>query len=129
MAFEASLAQLNAKNYGVEYQLKSYQCDFKEDTIQSLYSAIAADTNVALVIDNTWGRHIRHAAEIIKGRLPVIATNADQNQLDFGYNAVFLEPNDPQPFYLVKFIKEVLKAKRIGFITGKGLPFTPAFPP
>lgn len=119
MALEAYLAQLNAKNYGVEYQLKSYQCDFKEDTIQSLYSAIAADTNVALVIDNTWGRHIRHAAEIIKGRLPVIATNADQNQLDFGYNTVFLEPNDPQPFYLVKFIKEVLKAKRIGFITEK----------
>jgi len=117
VALEAYIEQLNTKNYGVEYRLKSYQCDFKEDTIQSLYSAIAADTNVVLVIDNTWGRHIRHAAEIIKGRLPVIATNADQNQLDFGNNAVFLDPNDPQPFYLIKFIKEVLKAKRIGFIT------------
>lgn len=117
VALEAYIEQLNTKNYGVEYQLKSYQCDFKEDTIQSLYSAIAADTNVVLVIDNTWGRHMRHAAEIIKGRLPVIATNADQNQLDFGNNAVFLDPNDPQPFYLIKFIKEVLKAKRIGFIT------------
>lgn len=117
VALEAFLAQINAKDYGAEYQLKPYQCDFKEDTIQSLYSTIAADTNVVLVIDNTWGRHIRHAAEIIKGRIPVIATTADQNQLDFGNNAVFLDPNDPQPFYLIKFIQSVLEAKRIGFIT------------
>ncbi len=117
VALEAYLKDINAKDYGAEYQLKPFQCDFKEDTIQSLYSAIAADTNVVMVIDNTWGRHIRHAAETIKGRLPVIATNADQNQLDFGHNAVFLDPNDPQPFYLIKFIKEVLKAKRIGFIS------------
>jgi len=117
VALEAFLAQINAKNYGAEYQLKPYQCDFKEDTIQKLYSAIAADTNVVLVIDNTWGRHIRHAAETIKGQIPVIATTADQNQLDFGNNAVFLDPNDPQPFYLIKFIQSVLEAKRIGFIT------------
>lgn len=117
IALEAYLKQLNAKNYGVEFRLKPYQCNFKEDTIQSLYSSIAADTNVVLVVDNTWGRHIRHAAEIIKGRVPVIATNADQNQLDFGHNAVFLDPNDPQPFYLIKFIQSVLEAKRIGFIT------------
>ena len=117
VTLQAYLKELNAKDYGAEYQLKPYQCNFKEDTIQSLYAAIAADTNVVLVIDNTWGRHIRHAAETIKGRLPVIATNADQNQLDFGHNALFLDPNDPQPFYLIKFIKEVLKVGRIGFIS------------
>ncbi|MFN0216307.1 MAG: hypothetical protein ACKVT2_18765 [Saprospiraceae bacterium] len=117
IALEAYLKELNTKGYSAEYQLRPYQCDFKEDTIRSLYTSIASDTNVVLVIDNTWGRHIQHAAEIIKGRLPVIAITADQNQLDFGKNAIFLEPNDPQPFYLIKFIKAVLKAKRIGFIT------------
>ncbi len=117
VALEAYIQQLNTRNYKAEYKLRPYQCDFKEDTIQSIYEAIAADTNVSLVIDNTWGRHIRHAAETIKDRLPVIATNADQNQLDFGNNAVFLEPNDPQPFYLIQFILKVLEAKKIGFIT------------
>lgn len=117
VALEAYLAALNAKNYGAEFQLKPFQCDFKEDTIETLYRAIAADTNVALVIDNTWGRHIRHAAETIKGQLPVIAMSADQNQLDFGNNAVFLDPNDPQPFYLIQFIMKVLEAKRIGFVS------------
>ena len=117
VALGAYLAQINAKKYGVEYQLIPFQCNFQEDTIQALYTAIAADSNIALVIDNTWGRHLKHAAAIIKGKLPVIATNADQNQLDFGNNAVFLEPNDPKPFYLIKFIQQVLEAKRIGFIT------------
>ncbi len=117
VALQAYLEQLNERGYGATYQLKTYQCDFKEDTIQSLYSNIAADTNVALVIDNTWGRHIRHAAEAIKGKLPVIAMSADQNQLDFGNNAVFLDPNDPQPFYLIQFIQKVLEAKKIGFVT------------
>lgn len=119
IALPALLQKLNEKDYGVEYRLKTYQCDFKEDTIRSIYSGIAADTNIVMVIDNTWGRHLRHAADIIKDKLPVIATNADQNQLDFGNNAVFLEPNDPQPFYLIQFIKKVLDAKKIGFITEK----------
>lgn len=117
IALQAYLEQLNTKGYGAEYRLRPFQCNFQEDTIQSLYSAIAADTNVALVIDNTWGRHIRHAAEIIKGKLPVIAMSADQNQLDFGRNAVFLDPNDPQPFYLIQFIQKVLQAKQVGFVT------------
>lgn len=117
VALEAELAALNQRGYGAEYRLKAFQCDFKEDTIPALYAAIAADTNIACIIDNTWGRHIRHAAAAIKGKLPVISMTADQNQLDFGLNAVFLEPNDPQPFYLIQFIQQVLGVPKIGFIT------------
>lgn len=117
VALEAYLSEINARGYGARFQLKTYHCDFREDTIKALYRTIEADTNVALVIDNTWGRHIRHAAEIIKGKLPVIAMSADQNQLDFGNNAVFLDPNDPQPFYLIQFIQKVLQVNRIGFVT------------
>jgi hypothetical protein len=117
IALQAQLAQLNAAGYPVELRLRSYECDFREDTIPKIYAALAADSSNLLVIDNTWGRHIRHAAPIIRGRLPVIALSADQNQLDFGNNAIFLDPNDPQPDYLVKYIKSVLKTSAIGFIT------------
>jgi len=56
------------------------------------------------VIDNTWGKYIRNAAPIIRDQLPVIFISADQNRLDFGKNAIFLQPNDPQPNYFVQFL-------------------------
>jgi ABC-type branched-subunit amino acid transport system substrate-binding protein len=102
---------------GFEYALKSFQCDFQEDTIKTLYQSILQDTNIHLVIDNTWGVYLRKADTLIRGKLPVISMTADQNSLDFGNNAIFLEPNDRQPFYLVNFIKKVLGNKNVGFIT------------
>ncbi|MCB0523524.1 MAG: hypothetical protein R2778_02075 [Saprospiraceae bacterium] len=106
-----------AQAYPVEFQLKKYQCNYQEDTIVKLYQSIASDTNILMVVDNTWGRHIRHAAPIIANQLPVISISADQNRLDFGKNAVFLQPNDPQPNYFVQFIDKVLKTKSVGFVT------------
>ena len=103
--------------YPVEYRLKTYQCDYKADTIPQIYESIAADTSIALVIDNTWGKYIRNAAPIIRDRLPVISISADQNRLDFRKNAIFLQPNDPQPNYFVQFIDKVLKKKSVGFVT------------
>lgn len=121
VALEMYLARLNAReapnNYPVEYQLKAFQCDFNPDTIPALYQAIAADTNIALVIDNTWGRYIRNAAPLIQDRIPVISMSADQNRLKFGKNALFLQPNDPQPNYFVQFIQQVLKNNNVGFVT------------
>lgn len=116
-AFETYLNRLNEKGYDFELKLKTYQCDYKEDTIAAIYQRLLADSNIILTIDNTWGRHIRHAAAYIKDQMPVIATTADQNQLDFGNNALFLDPNDPQPDYLVKFIKNVVKAPKVSYIT------------
>lgn len=101
VALETYLQRINAHNdpapYPVEYQLKTFQCDYNPDTIPAIYQSIVGDTNIALVIDNTWGRYIRKAAPIIRNQIPVMSMSADQNRLDFGKNAIFLQPNDPQP--------------------------------
>lgn len=117
-ALQYYIDRLNRTNkQHVRYTLKPYDCAFNEDTIPEIYRAIAKNPNVALVIDNTWGRHIARAKSIIEeARLPVIAMSADKNTTGFG-TALFLEPNDPQPLYLLKFIKEVLKQRSIGFVT------------
>ncbi|MBL7828748.1 MAG: hypothetical protein JNJ57_19085 [Saprospiraceae bacterium] len=121
VALETYLNRLNNHEpnhpYPIELKLKPFQCDFNPDTIPIIYEAIAADTNIALVIDNTWGRYIRKAAPLIKNRIPVISMSADQNRLDFGENALFLQPNDPQPNYFVRFIQQVLKEQSVGFVT------------
>jgi hypothetical protein len=120
VALQTYLDRLNAQTtpqYPVEFQLKTYQCDYKPDTIPQIYESITADTNIILVIDNTWGKYIRNAAPIIRDRLPVISISADQNRLDFGKNAIFLQPNDPQPNYFVQFIDKVLEKKSVGFVT------------
>lgn len=119
LALEEYLDRINAADAPgrPEYRLLPFQCDYREDTIQKIYNGILADTNITLVVDNTWGRHIRHAGDIIRDKLPVISMSADQNDTLFGNNAIFMEPNDPQPNYLVNFIQKVLKAPSVGFIT------------
>lgn len=121
MALNTYLERLNDKRdpapYPVELRLKSFQCDFNPDTIPAIYNSIAADSSIVLVVDNTWGRYIRNAAPLIKNRLPVISISADQNRLDFGRNAIFLQPNDPQPNYFVQFIAKVLNSHSVGFVT------------
>lgn len=120
VALETYLERINASReprYPVEYRLKTFQCYFKPDTIPHIYRSITADTNIALVVDNTWGRYIRRADSLIRDRIPVIALVADHNRLDFGNNAVFIQPSDPQPNYLVRYISKVLKARSVGFVT------------
>lgn len=121
LALEEYLRRINAVDepepYPAEYRLKIFQCDFKPDTMQAIYRSIAADTNIALVVDNTWGRYFRRVDSLVRDRLPVISLTADFNNLDFGANTIFLEPNDPQPFYLINFIQKVIKAPSVGLIT------------
>lgn len=121
VALQTYLERINAhedpRPYPVEFRLKTFQCDYKDSIIPQLYENIIADTNIALVVDNTWGKYIRHAAPVIRRGLPVIALSADQNKLDFGENAVFLAPSDPNPNFLVQFIDTVLNVKHIGFVT------------
>ena len=121
VALQTYLDRINAHTdpepYPVEYRLKSFQCDYNDTIIPQLYETIIADTNIALVVDNTWGKYIRRAESIIRRGMPVIALSADQNKLDFGENAVFMGPSDPNPNFLVQFIDTVLNEKHIGFVT------------
>lgn len=100
-----------------ELQLKTFFCNFQPDTIPQIYQSILADTNIILAVDNTWGRYIRGADSLIRDRMPVISLVADQNRRDFGKNAIFMQPNDPQPNYLVQYVGKVLRAQNIGFVT------------
>jgi hypothetical protein len=117
VALNTYLDRINETEYPVKYQLKAYQCDYRTEMMPDIYRQIAADTNIVLVIDNTWGRYIKEGRDIIRGRIPVISLSADQNKGDFGGNAIFLQPNDPQPNYLVQYIREIEKEKSVGFIT------------
>jgi hypothetical protein len=116
-ALQHYIDQINAKKYGVRYVLKTFECEFEEDRIPKIYETIAADPTIALVVDNTWGKHIIKARDIIvKNNLPVLAVSADRNQSDFG-STVFLDPNDPQPLFLLHFIHDIMGQQSVGFIT------------
>lgn len=121
VAIQHYLDRINAHHdpepYPVKLRLEIFQCNFKADTIPLIYQQIIDNPDIVLVVDNTWGRYIRTADSLIRDRVPVISMVADQNRRDFGHNAVFLQPNDPQPSYLVQYVSKVLEAKRIGFVT------------
>ena len=114
------LQSMNRRGYDIRLDTMLFDCPFQEDPerIQEIYQQIADNPNILMVFDNTWGKHIKHAHPLIRDLdIPVIALSADQNNLDYAGNTVFLNPNDPQPMYMVHFIKEVLKARSVGFIT------------
>ena len=128
-ALEYYLRRLNEQqDYGVELRLKKFECQFKDTLMPGIYRRIAADPSIVLVVDNTWGIHLRAAQPFIRqDSLPVIAMSADQNGLDFGDHALFLDPNDTKPQYLVQYIRQVLKANTVGFITEEDYPMHEKF--
>lgn len=114
------LKQFNQDGYPVRLDTLLFDCPFAEDSIQiqAIYKKIEANPDILMVFDNTWGKHIKHAHPLIrKNKIPVIALSADQNNLDYERNTIFLNPNDPQPMYMVQFIKKALRANSVGFIT------------
>lgn len=119
-ALEMYLERLNKgeADYGAIFRLKKYECNFDSARIPAIYQEIAADPGIVLVVDNTWGKHIKEAKDIIRqDSLPVIALSADQNGLPFGHSAIFLDPNDPKPLFLIQYIRRVLGAHSVGFLT------------
>lgn len=116
-AIQYYIDELNKKYRETRYVLKTFECNFDEDQIPQIYKTIADDETIALVIDNTWGKHIVKARDIIiANNLPVLAISADRNRMDFG-PTVFLDPNDPQPLFLLHFIHDIMGQKSVGFIT------------
>jgi hypothetical protein len=112
------LDRLSKKHPHTEYRRLTFDCDFDTKKIDSIYQIIEKNPDVALVIDNTWGKHILRARERIRvAGLPVISLTADQNRLDFGQNVLFLSPSDPQPFFQIRYIKHVLHASSVSMIS------------
>jgi hypothetical protein len=103
-------------------ELKTFDCRRDPAVSDSIYKAIAGDSSIVAIIDNTWGEHLKGASETIrKNQLPVIAINADRNLLDFG-NTIFTGNNDHLPHDLLSFVSKVKKTKEINFITEKDYP-------
>jgi len=101
-----------------DLQLKVFDCRKDGTVSDSIYKEIAKDPNIVAVIDNTWGQHISKCANTIKeNNLPVIAINADRNELDFGKHAIFTGSQDNVPYDLVAYITKVLHINKINFIS------------
>lgn len=109
-------------------KIKTFDCRKSGRLSDSIYKVIAQDSNIVAVIDNTWGSHIRECAQTIKTQqIPVIAINADRNQLDFGNNAIFTGNNDHVPLDEIFFLKKALKQSKINFISEKDYPIHETF--
>jgi hypothetical protein len=99
-------------------ELKAFSCRNDAQVSDSIYREIANNPDIVAVIDNTWGEHIRNCAKTIKEKnIPVIAINADRNNLDFGNNVIFTGNNDNVPSDISAFVKKVLRLQKVNFIT------------
>lgn len=106
-----------------ELELKTFDCKRSGEESKKIYEAIAADTNIVLVIDNTWGENISHCNTIIRDKsIPVISLNADRNGLDYGNNVIFSGNNDHVPHDICAFTNKILKVNKVNFISETDYP-------
>ncbi|MCS6823837.1 MAG: hypothetical protein NZ529_06035 [Cytophagaceae bacterium] len=121
VALQKYIKQINLPY--TELKLKTFDCRRDGRISDSIYNEIAKDTNIVLVIDNTWGEHFRECAHTIRNKkIPVICMNADRNDLDYGGNVLFIGNNDHVPFDQVAFIKKALKFKEVNFLSEEDYP-------
>lgn len=121
VALQELLQQLDLPYHQLE--LKTYDCERNGEVSRKIYEAIAADSNVVMVIDNTWGEHISRCHDLIREKnIPVISLNADRNSLDYGNNVIFAGNNDHVPHDISAFITKVLKKKKVNFISETDYP-------
>jgi hypothetical protein len=104
-------------------KLKKFDCEKSGAISDSIYKVIAQDTSIVLVIDNTWGVHLKECSQTIKAlNIPVISINADRNKEDFGNNVVFTGSHDHTPLDMVAFLKQVLKVKKVNMVSETDYP-------
>lgn len=118
------LEDFNKELTNTRLELKTFDCNRNPQAGDSIYkNVIAPDTNIVLVIDNTWGVDIMASANTIReNKIPVIAINADKNDLDFGPQAMFTGNNDVVPYDLSSFITKALGSNKINFVTETDYP-------
>lgn len=102
----------------VRLVLKTFDCQREARVSDSLYRAIAADSSIALVVDNTWGAQlIPSAPKILAGRIPVISMNADRDSAEFGATAIFIGNDDDVPGQMADYLSRGLNIKRVNLIS------------
>lgn len=101
--------------------LQSFDNHADKRTTDSIYRAIAADTNIILVIDNTWGEHLAQGAEVIRDQhIPVIAINADRGKVAYGPTVMFTGNDDDVPGDIVNLLAKELHVPAVNFISERG---------
>lgn len=104
-------------------KLKTFDCEKSGAISDSIYKVIAQDSSIVLVIDNTWGVHLKECSQTIKAlNIPVISINADKNKEDFGNNVIFTGSHDHTPLDMVAFLKQVLKVKKVNMVSETDYP-------
>ncbi|MCX6180317.1 MAG: hypothetical protein NT150_00120 [Bacteroidetes bacterium] len=104
-------------------ELKTFDCQKDGSISAAVYDSIAADTNIVVVIDNSWGQEIKFCTSAIKDKnIPVISINADRNNCDFGTNAIFTGNNDNVPLDIAAFVHKILKVNKVNFISEEDYP-------
>jgi len=106
------LDELNQEMRGVRFELKTFNTKVDEDTNDSekAYTEISKNAQYVLVIDNTWGRHLKPVAKLILGAdIPVISLNADKQGVDYKHRVVFTGSDDNVPEKIIEFDKQILK--------------------
>lgn len=105
-------------------ELKTFDCMRDPKAGDSIYkNHIATDTNILMVVDNTWGVDLMASANTIReNKIPIIAINGDRNDLDFGPQAMFTGNNDMVPYDISSFITKALEVKKVNFITETDYP-------
>lgn len=125
---EQYVTELNKELSGVQLQLKTFDCQRTASGADSIYKLIAADTTIIAIIDNTWGKHIGAAHDIIQRyKLPVIAMNADHNNVDFGQASIFTGNSDEVPEDLAIYINNALQEHNVNFITEQDYTLTQGY--
>lgn len=113
------LNELNTHVANAQFTLKTFDNRRDPRVSDSLYRyAIAPDTNIVMVIDNTWGEHLQPAAATIRDQhIPVISMNADRGKGDYGDAALFIGSDDDTPQDVSAFLRRALHCHQIIFIT------------
>lgn len=123
------LHELNAQLTTVQFILKTFDNRRDPRVSDSLYHyVIAPDTNIVMVLDNTWGEHLQPAAATIRNqRIPIISMNADRGKEDYGDAALFIGSDDDTPQDVSAFLRRALHCHRIIFITEVDYPLHEAY--
>lgn len=123
-------SELNGRWPGVRFELKVFKTEAANDYNDSrkAYEEISADGRFIVVVDNTWGSGLKSVADIIRNRkIPVIATNGDKQDVDYGLNVVFVGNDDKVPEKVTRFCAHILKNSEAVFITEKKYGLTARF--